>query len=146
MASYRAVLQLIQKGCPLEEIIRTLLLRPSQLKRLLQRKRFREALEMQESLAVVMAIHEVSIGVHGAVGRLNALMRECDKPETVRKVCLALLREGLGRCQEIEARRKLKKKYATLQGDSGDRGESRKESGENSRNIPPTSNDPTEKQ
>ena len=94
MPSYKYLLKLIREGKTPAQIMELMPMRPGRWRRMLNRKRFREELAIAESLAAVMAVHRVATGVQSAAERFSELM-ECDKPETARKVAIALLREGL---------------------------------------------------
>lgn len=94
MPSYKDILQMIREGKSAPEIYRRLKMRPSHWGRMLAGKRFQAALRSREDLAGVLAVHKIASGVGGAAGRLTELM-DSDSAETVRKVCLALLSEGL---------------------------------------------------
>ena len=100
MPSYKDLLKLIREGNRPEEILRRLPMCPSRLKRILRGKRFQDALKMEEHLAVTAAIHRIASCVQGAAGRFTELLAS-EKDETVRKVCLALLKEGL-QCASTE--------------------------------------------
>ena len=97
MPTQQDLLALIRKGLEPQEIIRRMALRPSHLKRMLAGKRLRTTLAMEEQLAAALAIHEIVRGAVGAVGRFRDLM-ESESPETVRKVCVAVLHESFRRC------------------------------------------------
>ena len=99
MPSYRDLLKFIREGKTPDQIVQLMPMRPSCWRRMLNRKRFREELAISESLATVMAVHQVATGVQCAAARFRELM-DCDKPETARKVAIALLREGLHRSQD----------------------------------------------
>ena len=94
MPSHKDLLKLIRDGSPPEEIHRRMAMRPSHWRRMIAGKRFQDALRTQESLAAVLAVHRMASGVHDAAGRLAELL-ESENAETVRKVCLTLLNEGL---------------------------------------------------
>lgn len=94
MPSYKYLLKLIREGKTPDQIVQLMPMGPSRWRRMLKIKRFREELAVAESLAAVMAVHKVAIGVQCAAERFGELM-DCDKPETARKVAVALLREGL---------------------------------------------------
>ncbi len=94
MASYRDLIKFIREGKTPDEIMQLMPMRPSKWRRMLSSKSFREKLAIAESLAAVMAVHQVATGVQCAAARFSELM-DCDKPETARKVAMALLREGL---------------------------------------------------
>jgi len=94
MPSYKDLLKLMHDGCSPREILERMPMPPSHLKRMLGGKRLRDALRMREELAAALAVHEIAAGVHGVTGRFTELL-DSQRPETVRKVCLALLHEGL---------------------------------------------------
>ena len=94
MPSYKDLLKLMRQGKSPQEILDRLPMRPSHLKRMLWGKRFRDALKMREDLAVRMVAHQMAAGVHDVAERFSELL-ETGSSETVRKVCLALLHEGL---------------------------------------------------
>ena len=96
MASYKDVLRMLRKGESPERIVRLMEMRPSHWKRMLNGKRFRDALRTEEDLAAVIASHAVSLGMHSAAERFGELLGS-DKPETARKVALAILHQGLRR-------------------------------------------------
>ena len=98
MPSYRELLTEIRKGSTAEEMLEKFDLRPSQWRRMLNGKRFQAELEIAESIAAVLAVHQISSGVHDALDRFTDLLAS-QRPETVRKVCLALLTEGLQNAQ-----------------------------------------------
>ena len=94
MPSYKDLLKLMHGGCSPREILERMPMPPSHLKRMLGGKRLQDALKMREKLAAVLAVHEIAAGVHDVTGRFTELL-DSQRPETVRKVCLALLHEGL---------------------------------------------------
>ncbi len=94
MPSYTQLLDLIRRGHSPQEIRRRMAMRPSHWRRMLAGKRFHQALKIEEDLSILLAVHHIASSVHGAGERFAELM-EAGNPETVRKVCLALLREGL---------------------------------------------------
>jgi transcriptional regulator with XRE-family HTH domain len=93
MASYRDILRMIRSGSTPRQVAGAFRMRPSQWKRILRGKRFREALATEWELAAVMAEHALGASASQAAGRFEELM-ESDHPETVRKVALALLQES----------------------------------------------------
>ena len=94
MPSHKDLLELIRQGKSPEEIYRAMSLRPSHWRRMIAGKRFQDALGTREELAAVLAVHRISSGVHMAAGRFTELL-DSQNVETVRKVCLAFLNEGL---------------------------------------------------
>jgi len=96
MASYKDVLRMLRKGESPQRIVRLLDIRPSQWRRILSGKRFRDALRIEEDLASVIASHAVSLETHSAAEKFSELLAS-DKPETARKVALAILHQGLSR-------------------------------------------------
>ena len=91
---YKKLLEWIHEGKSPEEIIDLMPMRPSLWRRLLGGKWFQRELQMRQDLAAAMTVHKIASGVHEAAEQFTHLA-DCDKPETVRKVCLALLHEGL---------------------------------------------------
>ncbi len=94
MPSYKDLLKMIRQGKSPREIHERLQMRPSHWRRMLAGKRFQDALHTREELSGVLALHRMASGVSRAAGRLGDLM-DSQNCETVRKVCLALLNEGL---------------------------------------------------
>lgn len=94
MTGYKHVLQWIREGKTPEQIVKRFDGQPSQLRRILQSKRLREALELDEMLAGAVAIHKTAAGVSHVAARL-AELAEGSNPETARKACLSLLSEGI---------------------------------------------------
>ena len=94
MPSYKDLLKMIRQGKSPREIHERLQMRPSHWRRMLAGKRFQDALHTREELSGVLALHRMASGVSRAAGRLGDLM-DAQNCETVRKVCLALLNEGL---------------------------------------------------
>ena len=94
MPSYKELLGLLKEGKSPSQIIDLLDMRPSRWRKMIEGKRFRDALATEEQLAAIMAAHGIAAGMHDAAERFSELLT-CDKPETVRKVALALLHEGL---------------------------------------------------
>ena len=94
MPSYKDLLRLLRKGKTPREIISFLEMRPSRWRKMIEGKRFKDTLGTEEQLSAIMAAHDIAAGVHDAAERFAELLT-CDKPETVRKVALALLPEGL---------------------------------------------------
>jgi len=94
MPSYKDLLQLLRKGKSPAQIVRALQMPPSHWRRMINGKRFQDALRLEETLAAVIATHGIASGVHGAADRFGELLVS-DKPETSRKVALAILHEGL---------------------------------------------------
>jgi hypothetical protein len=99
MPSYKDLLRLLREGKSPDEIARIMPMRLSHWRRMINGKRFQDALKIEEDLAAVMAAHGIASGVHGAAGRFAELLVS-DKPETARKVALAILHEGLKRERE----------------------------------------------
>lgn len=98
MPSYKDFLKLLREGIPPDQIVSRMGMRPSQWRRMLRGKRLRDALKTEEDVSVMMAIHRIGSAVQGAADRFTNLM-DADNGETVRKVCLALLHEGLRRAR-----------------------------------------------
>ena len=94
MPSHKDLLNLISEGASPREILQRLKLRPSHLKRILRGKQFRSALQLHEELAALLAGHEINAGVHKVAKRFTKLLG-APQPETVRKVCLSMLRQCL---------------------------------------------------
>ena len=94
MPTYHDLLDRIRRGATSEEILRELCLRPSHFRRMLRGKRLRAALRLEADLAETLAGHRIASGAGQAADRFAALL-EAESDETVRKVCLALLHEGL---------------------------------------------------
>ena len=94
MPSHEDLLKLISEGASPREILQRFKLPPSRLKRILRGKRFRSALRLQEELAALLAGHEIGASAHEVAKRLTELLG-ARQPETVRKVCLSMLRQCL---------------------------------------------------
>ena len=94
MPSYKDLLRLLRKGKSPSQIARALPMPPSHWWRMINGRRFQDTLRIEEDLAAIIAAHRIASSVHGAAGRFNELLVS-DKPETARKVALALLHEGL---------------------------------------------------
>jgi hypothetical protein len=102
MPSYKDLLKLLREGKTPEEIVRRMNMRPSHWRRMLSGKRMRDALKMEEDISVLMAVHRIAAAVEGAADKFTELM-DTDSPETARKVCLALLHEGLRTARKTKA-------------------------------------------
>ena len=98
MPSYKDFLKLLREGTPPDQIVSRMGMRPSHWRRMLRGKRLRDALKIEEDISVAMAIHRIASAVQCAADRFTNLM-DADNGETVRKVCLALLHEGLQSAQ-----------------------------------------------
>ncbi|MCK4601152.1 MAG: hypothetical protein KAU28_01715 [Phycisphaerae bacterium] len=99
MPSYKDLLKLIQQGKSPAEIIERMPMPPSKFRRMLGGKHMQARLKLEADLAAAVVSHKTTTGVHNVAKRLIQLM-QTKNPETVRKVCLALLSEGL---QTVEA-------------------------------------------
>ena len=88
MPSYKDFLKLLREGTPPDQIVSRMGMRPSHWRRMLRGKRLRDAMDR----------HRIASAVQCAADRFTNLM-DADNGETVRKVCLALLHEGLQSAQ-----------------------------------------------
>jgi len=103
MPSYKELLRLLREGKSPGQIAHLMKMRPSRWRRMLGGKRFRDALATEEKLAAVIAAHNISSGVNDAADRFAELLHS-EKPETSRKVALALLHQGLAAARRQPAR------------------------------------------
>jgi len=94
MPSYKDLLMLIRSGKPPLEIIAQLDVPPSRLRRMLHGKRLQAEIDLERQLASAVAGYKTTAGAGEVVGKLSRLTRT-KSPETVRKVCLALLNEAI---------------------------------------------------
>jgi hypothetical protein len=94
MPGYKDLLRLIRSGKGPAEIIAELNCSPTELRRMLRGKRFRDALALERQLAATVARHKTAAGAGEVVSKLSHLTRT-KNPETVRKVCVALLNEAV---------------------------------------------------
>ena len=103
MASYKDLLRMLDEGKTPRQIVATMRMHPSIWRRMLRGKRFQDALLIEHELAAVTAAHLISAGAHEAAERFGELLAS-DRPETVRKVALAVLHEGMKRARLSPAR------------------------------------------
>ena len=94
MIRFQELVKLVHDGASAAEILAKYPRDHARLRRLINSRRFRDALALQESLAGVMAMHRTAVNVDRMVQRLGELAAE-GTGETARKACLALLNEGL---------------------------------------------------
>jgi len=105
MASYKDLLRMLDEGKSPRQIMAAMRMRPGMWRRMLRGKRFQDALRIEHELAAVTAAHLISAGVHEAAERFSELLAS-DRPETVRKVALAVLHEGMKRARPSPARQR----------------------------------------
>lgn len=98
MPCYKELLALIRKGKSPQEIMKHISLPPSRLRRMLKGKRLNACLKIERELTGVLVEHCTVTQVYDVIKRFVELM-EATNPETSRKVCLALISEGLLNCQ-----------------------------------------------
>jgi hypothetical protein len=102
MAGWKDLLALIREGLDAQAIMDRLHLPPSRLQRLVESRRLREALDAEAELAAALARHRTAGAVDRTAKRLHELAAS-EKDETARRVCEALLAEGLrGGSEEAE--------------------------------------------
>lgn len=94
MPRYQELLALIRSGKTPQEIMKHLSLPPSKLRRMLKGKRLNACLKIERELTGLIVSHCTVTRVHDVIKRFVELM-EAANPETARKVCLALISEGL---------------------------------------------------
>jgi hypothetical protein len=90
MASYKNMLELIRQGKSPEEILKTLSLRPSDLRRILTSKRLNAELELERDISRKIAARDIGSAVHEMVGRCRAIALDGNN-ETARKAAEGLL-------------------------------------------------------
>lgn len=94
MASYKDLLKLLRRGASPAEIVRQLGVRPSWLRRLMESKRLKEQLRLEEDIAAEVTAHRAAVGVYDMVNRLVELAHS-GSPEASRRAACDLLAEGL---------------------------------------------------
>ncbi len=94
MASYKQLLKLIRSDAKPSRIREKMGLPPSRLRRMMAGKRFRTELKLEVELSAAAATYRQGVGAQRLARRLFELA-ESEKDETARKVCLALLTQGL---------------------------------------------------
>lgn len=94
MPSYKELMKLIRQGKSPAEILEEMPMPPSRLRRMLNGKRMQALLKLEEEIAAELVCHNTATGIFAVAERLNELTK-AQNAETARKVCLALLGEGL---------------------------------------------------
>lgn len=94
MASYKDLLILLRRGESPAEIVRQLGVRPSWLRRLMESKRLKEQLKLEEDIAAEVTAHRTAVGIYEMVNRLIELAHS-SSPEASRRAACDLLAEGL---------------------------------------------------
>lgn len=94
MPGYKELMRLIRQGKSPDEILQKFRMPPSKFRRMLNGKQIQAYLQLEEELAAEIVGHKTAAGILPVAERLRELMR-AENVETSRKVCIALLSEGL---------------------------------------------------
>ena len=98
MAGYRDMLGLIRQGKSPEEILKTLSLCPSRLRRLLNSKRLNQQLELERDVSRKCGAYALGSGIHEMVRRCRELAEE-GIGDTARKAAESLLEQAKQRLE-----------------------------------------------
>ena len=99
MPSYKELIPLLKSGKGPREIIEHFDVSSWRIRRMLRGKRLRAELDLESEISALVAAYRIGSRAAEFVSRLQNLL-DCDSPETVRKVCLALIEEATRSVEE----------------------------------------------